>query len=186
MNPKTTLIALTVAALTAGTSVTSSKATPVASTDSTPQKSQKSERRVERKEERDMEKRVRMENLPAPVQQTVREQSKGATVRGLSQETEGGKTNYEVELKVNGHNKDVLIDPTGAVVEIEEQVSLTSLPQAVRVSIEQKAGTGKIIEVESITKGGAVAAYEAHVRKAGKKSEIKVGPDGQLITPDKD
>jgi uncharacterized membrane protein YkoI len=79
------------------------------------------------KEAREQEKRVRMRDLPAAVQQTVREQSRGATVRGLSRETEDGKTNYEVELRTGGHNKDVLIDPSGAVVEVEEQVNYHAL-----------------------------------------------------------
>ena len=41
------------------------------------------------KESREREKRVRMKDLPAAVQQTVREQSRGATVRGLSRERSG-------------------------------------------------------------------------------------------------
>src|SRR5438477_449233 len=65
------------------------------------------------------EKRVTMENLPPAVQKTIQEQSQGATVRGFSKEEENGKTFYEAELKVNGHNKDLLIDATGAIVEIE-------------------------------------------------------------------
>lgn len=163
------LVAITATILTAGASLTS--ATPKI--------------RQESKESQDQEKRVKMKDLPPAVQKTVREQSKGATIRGLAQETEDGKTNYEVELKVNGHNKDVLIDPSGEVVSIEEQVTLASLPAAVRTAIEQNAGTGKIGMIESITEGGAIVAYEAHVRKAGKSMEIKVNPDGQLISKGK-
>lgn len=129
----------------------------------------------------DQEKRVRMKDLPPAVQKTVREQSKGATVRGLAQETEGGKTNYEVELRVNGHNKDVLIDPSGAVVVVEEQVSLESLPAAVKAAIIQNAGKGKIGMIESITEGGVLTAYEAHVRTGRKSREVKVNPAGELI-----
>jgi hypothetical protein len=40
--------------------------------------------------------------------------------------------------------------------------------------------------VESITKNDAVVAYEAHI-KIGKKSlEVKVSPDGQLISTESD
>ena len=67
------------------------------------------------------EKKVRMKDLPEPVQQTVRQQSKGVTIRGFARETEDGKTSFEVEMKVNGHNKDVLIDPSGAVLAVEER-----------------------------------------------------------------
>ena len=132
------------------------------------------------------EKKVSMKDLPEAVRKTVQEQSKGATLRGLAKEIEDGKTFYEAELKVNGHNKDVLIDPTGAVVEIEEQVTLASLPANVRVTIQKAAGKGKILIVESVTKNNTLDAYEAHISRAGKKSEIKVAPDGQLITSAKE
>ena len=132
------------------------------------------------------EKSVKMKDLPEAVRKTVQEQSKGATLRGLAKEVEDGKTFYEAELKVNGHNKDVLIDPTGAVVEIEEQVAQASLPADVRATIQKAAGKGKITAVESITKNNTLEAYEAHVTKAGKKSEIKVTTDGKLITAEKE
>ena len=132
------------------------------------------------------EKKVKMKDLPKAVQKTVQEQSKGATIRGLAKEVEDGKTFYEAELTVNGHNKDVLIDPTGAVVEIEEQVALSSLPAEVKATIEKAAGKGKVTAVESITKNNTLEAYEAHVSMAGKKSEIKVSPNGTLITTEKE
>ena len=129
----------------------------------------------------DGERPVKMSELPAAVQQTVREQSRGAKIRGLSAETENGVTNYEVELKVNGHARDVLIDPSGAVVTVEEQVALVSLPAAVRTAIERSAGRGRILLIESISRGGVVEAYEAHVRHGRRTVEVKFGPDGQLI-----
>jgi hypothetical protein len=133
------------------------------------------------------EKKVTMKDLPEAVRKTVEEQSKGATLRGLAKEVEDGKTFYEAELKVNGHNKDVLIDPTGAVVEIEEQVTLASLPANVRVTIQKAAaGKGKVLSVESITKNNTLEGYEAQISRAGKKSEIKVAPDGQLLTSAKE
>ena len=138
--------------------------------------------KASQKEEGDeQESHVKMKELPAAVQQTVREQSKGATIRGLSREVENGETNYEVELRVNGHNRDVLIDPNGAVVEVEEQVTLASLPAVVKTAIEQNAAGGRIVLVESLTKGGLLMWYEAHVKKAGKSREIKINPEGQLV-----
>lgn len=127
------------------------------------------------------EKKVKMKDLPKAVQKTVQEQSKGATISGLSKEVERGKTYYEVELKVNGHGRDILIDPAGAVVEVEEEVAMASLPPAVKTAIEAKAGKGKVVKVESVTKNNAIVAYEAQVNTAGKKSEIKVGPEGKSI-----
>lgn len=127
------------------------------------------------------ETRVKMKDLPEAVRKTVQEQSKGAVVRGLAKEVEKGQTYYEAELRVKGHTRDVLIDSSGAVVEIEEQVAMSSLPPGVKETIRKNAGKGKVTSVESITKNNTVVAYEAHVNTAGKRSEIKVAPDGKLI-----
>lgn len=107
--------------------------------------------------------------------------SKGATVKGFSEETEKGETTYEVEMVVNGHTKDVQIDPNGAIVEVEEEAAMDSLPASVKAGLTAKAAGGKILKVESITKNGKVVAYEAKVETAGKKSEIQVGPDGKPL-----
>jgi hypothetical protein len=56
-----------------------------------------------------------------------------------------------------------------------------SLPSAVKTGLEGKAGTGKIMKVESITKHGKLVAYEAKVANNGKHSEIQVGPDGASL-----
>jgi hypothetical protein len=125
------------------------------------------------------EQKIKRSELPAAVEKTVAAQSQGAVVRGFSREKENGQTYYEAEMTVNGHNKDVLIDETGQVVEIEEQVAIDSLPSGVKEGLQAKAGQGKILKVESITKHDKLVAYEAHVNIAGKKSEVQVGPDGK-------
>src|SRR5437899_9617715 len=55
------------------------------------------------------EKHLKHADLPAAVRRTADEQSKGATVKGYSQETENGSVEYEVEMTVNGHSRDVSI-----------------------------------------------------------------------------
>lgn len=127
------------------------------------------------------EKRIKRTELPAPVQKTADEQSKGATVRGYKSETEEGQLEYEVEMIVDDHTKDVSIDPSGNVLEVEEQVAFDKLPAEVRGGLQRKAGSGKITKVESIVKKGKLAAYEAQVLTNGKRSEIQVGPDGRPL-----
>ncbi len=130
------------------------------------------------------EKRIKKSQLPPAVQKAVQDHSEGATVRGYSTEVDNGKREYEVQLKVNGHNKDVTMDGNGKVLEVEEQVDLSSLPAEVRDGLKDKAGKGNITQVESLTKEGKLVAYEAQVRKGTKRSEVQVGPDGKtLATP---
>ena len=120
--------------------------------------------------------------MPAAVARTAATESQGAKIRGYSQEKENGQTFYEVEMTVNGHHRDVLIDSSGTVVEVEEQVQLVDVPAAVRDSLRAAAGKGKVTGVESVTKGGRIVAYEARVNTNGKRSEISVDPDGKRIT----
>jgi uncharacterized membrane protein YkoI len=129
---------------------------------------------------------VKMKDLPQAVQKTVREQSQGATIRGFAKKLKDGQTFYEVELRVKGHSKDVLMDPAGAVVEIEEEIALASLPPVVKTAIENHAGKGKIMLVESIRKNAAVEAYEAQIKSGRTISEVKVSSDGQLISIESD
>ncbi|HYM09628.1 MAG TPA: hypothetical protein VEU62_02785 [Bryobacterales bacterium] len=126
-----------------------------------------------------------MRDLPESVRKSVQEQSKGATIRGLHKEVEDGKTYYEAEMAVNGRGRDVLMDATGAIVEIEDEVGLASLPAAAKTGLEKAAGKGTIVKVESITKNNTIVAYEAKVQTGGKRSEIQVRPDGKRITEDK-
>jgi len=126
------------------------------------------------------EKQIKKSDLPPAVQKTADEQSAGATVRGYSKDKEDGKVEYEVQLILDGHSKDVTIDLSGKLLEVEEEVALDALPANVREGLEKKAGKGKLGKVESITKQGILVAYEGHVI-GGKKSEVQVGPGGQTL-----
>jgi hypothetical protein len=127
------------------------------------------------------DKKLSRGHLPPPVQAAADEQAKGATVRGYSTETENGQKEYEVQLVVNGHSKDVTFAPDGRVMEIEEAVSMDALSPGVRSGLMAKAGEGKITKIESLTKAGKIVAYEAQLVTAGKHSEIQVGPDGKKL-----
>src|SRR6266436_232201 len=127
------------------------------------------------------EKKIKRSDLPPAVEKTVAAQSEGATIHGFSTEKEKGKTFYEAEMTVNGHSKDVLIAADGTVVEVEEQVMFDSLSAEVKAGLQAKAGAGKILKVESLTKKGKLVAYEAQVETNGKKSEVQVGPDGKPL-----
>ena len=127
------------------------------------------------------EKKIAQSELPAPVQHTVQRETERATLRGFSKEVEEGHTYYEVEPTVNGHSKDVLMDANGNVVEVEEVVTLKSLPQPVQEGLRLKPGAGTITKVESLTKNGQLVAYEAKVKSGSRTLEIQVDPVGKPL-----
>jgi hypothetical protein len=125
--------------------------------------------------------KTKRSDLPPAVEATVSAQSIGACVRGFSMEKENGKTFYEVEMMVNGHSKDILMDSKGAIVEVEEEVAMAELTPNVKTRLLTKAGTAKIVKIESIVNKGQLVAYETQVVKGSKKFEIQVGPEGKML-----
>jgi hypothetical protein len=130
---------------------------------------------------RGQERHLNRSDLPSAVRQTADKESKGATIRGYTREIEGGKLEYEVATVANNLTRNVTIEPDGKVVEVEQEVALSALPEAVREGLQQKAGAGRITKVISIKERDALVAYEAKVLDAGKKSEVQVGPDGKVL-----
>ena len=126
------------------------------------------------------EKKVQMKDLPTAVQQAVRDQTSGAEIKGLSKEKENGRTQYEVETLINGKSRDLLFDERGGLVEVEQEVALETLPGPVRAAIEKHAAGGKIVKVETVTRGG-LTTYEGTYNKGGKDHEVGVKADGSPV-----
>jgi uncharacterized protein YxeA len=129
------------------------------------------------------EAKIKFKDLPPAVQETARVQSQGATVTGYSKETEKGKTEYEVQLLVDGKKRDVSIDPNGKVLEIEQEIAFESIPQKAQDAIKQEAGEAKIERVEEV-KSDQPTVYEALVHQNGKKHEIRVLETGDKAPPE--
>ncbi len=124
--------------------------------------------------------KIKLQDMPPAVQQAVKEQSKGATVRGYAKEVEDGTTSYEAELTVKGRAKDISFGADGKVLAIEETVALASIPAPARAAIQKAARAGKINKVESVTEKGTTN-YEAAITRGGKKSEVKVDANGKTV-----
>jgi uncharacterized membrane protein YkoI len=126
------------------------------------------------------EQKLKLQDLPPAVRQTVEQQTRNATLAGLSKEVEQGKTVFELETKkADGKSRDLMIDSAGVVLSVEEEVTVDSLPAAARAALEKAAAGGKIARVETLTEGEAVS-YEASIDKKGKKSSVTVKADGTL------
>jgi hypothetical protein len=127
------------------------------------------------------ERKITRAQLPPEVEKTVGRESEGATIKGFASEIEHGQKFYEASLIVDGHTKDILMDPHGNIVEVEEQVTMDALPATVQDSLKKRAGSGTITIIESLTKNGQLVAYEAQVKHGKKRSEIQVGPNGEKL-----
>jgi uncharacterized membrane protein YkoI len=132
---------------------------------------------AEKKEKKEAgEAKLQMKDLPPAVKATAEAETKGATVKGVSREKEDGKTVYEVETVVNGRTRDLMIDASGKVYDVEEQLDLDKAPAPVKAAIEAK---GKVVALEQATTNGKVH-YEGKAKtKAGKTVSFDLDADGK-------
>src|SRR4029079_5720286 len=87
----------------------------------------------------DTEKKIAMRDLPPAVQEAVKQQTKTATLRGLTTEVEEGRTVYEAEFKVGGRTKDIPYDSAANILSTEEETDLAKIPAPARAAIRKAA-----------------------------------------------
>jgi hypothetical protein len=122
---------------------------------------------------------LQLQDLPAPVQQTVRETLKGGDIKSIGKEKEDGIEQYEVETVLNGRSRDFEVDTKGKLLVLEEATTIDAIPAAAKASILKKVADGKLSTVETYSKTGLPMMYEASFAdKKGKKHEVLVKSDG--------
>ena len=130
------------------------------------------------------ESHVPCNTLPAAVLQHAKLEAGDATVRGCVKDRENGKLTYEVETLKDGKSKDITLDVSGTVLEVEQEVAVSSLPPAVSDAIAKAAHSGKIGKVESVTRDGAIASYETTITSNGERREVAFTPRGAPVKAD--
>lgn len=127
------------------------------------------------------EKSLRLKDLPPAVQKAVQDTLKGGEIENIGKEVEKGISQYEVQSMLNGKHRDFNVDSKGALLAVEEETSIDSIPAAARATILKRVGAGKLGPVETFTKPGTATMYEAAwTTKAGKKQEVLVKADGAV------
>src|SRR4051812_465831 len=85
-------------------------------------------------------KKVKKADLPAEVQKTLERESEGARLVALWQDDAEGAAIYEADLKVEGHDKGILISEDGDVIAVQEEVGWEDLEPAVQEGLRKAAG----------------------------------------------
>ncbi|HEY1964796.1 MAG TPA: PepSY domain-containing protein [Acidobacteriaceae bacterium] len=130
------------------------------------------------------ESHVPCHTLPDAVLSHAKAEAGGATIRSCVKEKEDGKLTYEVETVKDGKSRDLLLDASGSVVEVEQEVTPDSLPAAVADAIAKAAHGGKVGRIESVTRGDAIANYETTITSRGQRREVAFTPQGARAKAD--
>jgi hypothetical protein len=116
--------------------------------------------------------------LPPAITAAFKKSYPTATIRGTAQETEGGKTVYEVESVDKGKARDLMYNVDGTVISIEEEINAADLPAPVTAALEKLHPKATITVAEKVTEGAAIQ-YDLQIMGAAVTS-VSFLPDGKV------
>jgi uncharacterized membrane protein YkoI len=120
--------------------------------------------------------------LPAAITTAFEKSYPNATIRGTAQETEGGKTVYEVESVDKGKARDLMYNVDGTVISIEEEMNAADLPAPVTAALKKLYPKATITVAEKLTEGTTIE-YELQIKGAAVTS-VAFLPDGKVVPPE--
>jgi hypothetical protein len=124
------------------------------------------------------EREVTEAEVPAPALATLKKLAAGAQITTFAEEIEHGSTFYEGSWKApSGRNMDVLVTPTGDLVNIEEKITANQIPAAVLKAARKQAGKDTTLKFEKKT----TISYEVKFKKGKKRREVLLTPDGRCL-----
>ncbi len=136
------------------------------------------------------EEKVALGKLPKPVIHAVKARFKGAQVTGASQETEDGKSVYEVTIRHDGQKADVTLSPQGEILLIEKEIVAQNLPEMVSKALEERYPKATYRVAEQIIKvereKEKLAYYEVLLATSERNLlEVQVTVEGKIVNEEK-
>lgn len=122
----------------------------------------------------------KVKKVPQVILDSFKKAYPNAVIKGKSIEEEEGKTFYEIESVDGKVKRDLLYSTDGKLVEIEETIKESELPDAVKHSIMKEFPGSKIISSEKLTKDGK-QTFEIIAKDSIKKYEIEADQSGKIL-----
>jgi hypothetical protein len=120
------------------------------------------------------------DSLPQAVASAFRQAYPAAHILHVSKERRAGKIVYEIESRDGDTRRDLIYDPAGAVLEIEERIPADSIPAAVRAAAERRVAGAKLVGAERVTRG-TVILFEVELRLNGRSRFLTFDPEGRAV-----
>jgi uncharacterized membrane protein YkoI len=133
------------------------------------------------------EKELSKSQVPKAVIDAFEKAYPNAKALEFEKETFEGKTAYEVEYKENGIEYELLYSADGTLLQKEEEIDGKSLPEPVAQAVKKAHPKAEITEVEKLMKpDGTLTGYEVDIKTAGKKIELELDVNGNIIKTEKE
>ena len=124
--------------------------------------------------------KIKKTELPEAVRQAVDREAPGAHVSACWR-IAGDPEMYEVDLKVHGRKKGLIVASDGEVLTVQEEVAWQDLPNSVQESLQRAARDNDIEEVYAISQHDEIVGYGARIDGDHGDFNFAVGPRGEAF-----
>jgi uncharacterized membrane protein YkoI len=140
----------------------------------------------DKEKEKAKEEKIAPDKIPAKVLDAVKERFPGGKITTASRETADGKVVYDIELEHKGRKYEMDIREDGTILEVEKEIPLKEVPEAVLKALKAKypkATIEIVMEVNLVKdKKETPDHYEVTIVGADKKKqEVIVSLDGKSV-----
>jgi hypothetical protein len=129
------------------------------------------------------EQRISASDVPPPVLSSFRMGYPSAQILEFSKEIDKGMLKFEISCTIETRHVDVSYTANGRLIEIEETIDASALPEPVRMDLERRFPQSVIELAEKLTKNGELF-FEVklmHPEDDEGTHEILFSPDGQTV-----
>ena len=120
--------------------------------------------------------------LPAAVAAAFEQANPTLEIVEFEREELDGRVVYEIETRTGEFEKDFVYLEDGTLLQIEEDIAVESLPEAVLAAMMAAHPGAEVNEAEMITTGDVVG-YQVDIQVAeDQEFELLVSPDGQILS----
>ena len=126
------------------------------------------------------------DKIPQKVMAAIKGRFPGADITAAEREVEDGNVVYDIELTHQGRKYEMDIKEDGTIIEIEKEIKLKDLSEAVAKAVKAKYPKATIVEIMEVNKVKGKQEtpdhYEIVIETADKKKmELEVSLDGKSI-----
>lgn len=130
---------------------------------------------------------ISMDEVPQEVMATAQENAAGATFEQVSVENEDGTEIYEFATTKDGMGFEVDVLADGTLEEIEEEIAMDALPEAVSSALEAELAGFEPSYIEKSTRDdGSTIVYEFEGEHEGQAIDAEIAEDGSNFTMNED
>ena len=126
------------------------------------------------------EKKLKTKDVPASVMSTFKKDFPKAKIQGASTEKEKGTVFYEIESMDGKTRRDLRYSADGKMVEMEETVPASALPEGVMTALHEGYPKSVIERAERVMRD-SVVTYELLIKVGGKKKEVAYDAAGGIV-----